>query len=417
MRVFLTTLGCRVNQAELDSFAQELIAAGHIPVSSPDAADVCVINTCAVTTESERKSRQRIRWMKRSNGDARMLVTGCYATLAPTSIRDIAIDLECVPNTEKPQLLGYLPQPDVVAEMCPTTYRGRTRAFVKVQDGCDNHCTYCITRIARGKSKSHTVREVINEVQNLVEKEYNEVILCGIDLGSYRDPGSGAKLTQLLSELIAQTPIERIRLSSLEPWSVTPDLLDMFTHERVCPSLHLPLQSGSKRILERMARKTSPEEYTELAIHAKSTIPDLSLSTDLITGFPDETDQDHSDTVDLVKRVGFSHIHVFPFSPRPGTAAANYPNRVENTLIRKRSSQLREIGKQQSEFFAETYLHQTLEILWESPTVIEDKCYWKGHSKNNILCLLRSDDDMRNRVTPAMAHKRKGSSLVVQLVS
>ncbi len=334
MKVYLGSIGCRLNQSEIETLARQLLASGHEVVSDPEYADKVVINTCAVTGEAAKDARKLTRRIHRRNPKAEILLTGCYATIAPDELSVINGAGRIVPNKEKDGLIHLIDpraneaatalyEREPVLRQFLTGATGNTRAFIKVQDGCDNRCTFCVTTIARGQGQSRRLGDVVSEIQALATAGYQEAVLTGVHLGSYgRDLGNGSDLSQLLKAILKRTDIPRLRLSSLEPWDVAPGLFELWADRRLLPHLHLPLQSGSDRILRRMARRTTRTLYRNLATTARENILDLNLSTDLIAGFPGETEADFADSLDFVSEMGFARLHVFNYSRRPGTAAA-----------------------------------------------------------------------------------------------
>ena len=281
MNVYLQSLGCRLNQSELDSLACRFVSAGHVVVSDPVLADVCLVNTCAVTAEAERKSRHRTRALARANPQARIAVLGCYATLSPRRCASLPGVAWVVSNDEKEQTL------DVVAPAAPISCREkeqnphfRTRAFVKVQDGCDNHCTYCIVRSLRGSGRSRPMADVIARMRSLVEDGCQEAVLTGVNLGAYgRDLGEANGLYALVETLLARTDLPRLRLSSLEPWDLDESFFSLWENPRLCRQLHLPLQSGCDETLRRMGRRITTSQFVGLVEAARATIPGNDLTT------------------------------------------------------------------------------------------------------------------------------------------
>jgi threonylcarbamoyladenosine tRNA methylthiotransferase MtaB len=401
--IYISSIGCRLNHSEMESLARQLAGHGHSLADSAAEAELCVLNTCAVTGEAERKSRQAARRLHRDNPRAQLVLTGCYATLCPA-----AAELPGAPwivgNEEKSRLAAVLglEAPEVV---CPVWQLpgGRTRAFVKVQDGCDNRCTYCITTIARGPSRSRPLREVITEIQALETAGYQEVVLTGVHLGSYRrDTGEcskGGSLTALVRAILSETGIRRLRLSSLEPWDLEPGFFSVWQESRLCRQLHLPLQSGSSSVLQRMGRQTTPQAYRALAESALTLIPELALTTDIIVGFPGETRDEFQATVDLVRDLDFARLHVFGYSPRPGTAAAQMATQVPGPVKAERGRLMRELGCQKQEAFQRRFLGQEMEVLWEARG--EDGFY-QGHTGNYLRVRAASGRSLRNTITPTL---------------
>ncbi len=399
--IYVSSIGCRLNRSEMESLARQLAGQGHTLADSVAEAELCVLNTCAVTCEAERKSRQAARRLHRDNPHAQLVLTGCYATLCPAAA-ELPGAPRIVGNQEKgrlPAVLG-LDGPEAVSPMWSLP-GGRTRAFVKVQDGCDNRCTYCVTTIARGPSRSRPLREVISEIQALETAGYQEVVLTGVHVGSYghdTGPASGrASLSMLVKAILSETGIRRLRLSSLEPWDLEPEFFSLWQEPRLCRQLHLPLQSGSSSVLRRMGRQTTAQAYGALAQRALILIPGLALTTDIIVGFPGETQAEFRATMDLVRDIDFARLHVFGYSPRPGTAAAQMTPQVPGSIKVQRGRLMRELGRQKQEAFQRRFLGQEMEVLWEARG--EDGFY-RGLTGNYLRVGTASDRQLRNTITP-----------------
>ncbi len=415
MRIYLDSIGCRLNQSEMESLARQLAGRGHTLASSPAKADRCILNTCSVTREAERKSRQAARRIRRANPDTQLLITGCYATLCPDQAAAVEGVTQVVANPQKQNILAIL-DPDQQSTERGACWRlpgGRTRAFVKVQDGCDNRCSYCITTIARGEGRTRPLADVVGEIQALESAGYQEVVLTGVHVGSYgRDrasrDGSGQSrapnLRRLIQTILSETGIPRLRLSSLEPWNLDSDLLDLWQNPRLCRQLHLPLQSGSASVLRRMGRRTTPEAYRWLAEAALDTIPDLALTTDIIVGFPGESDSEIEASLEFVRQLDFARLHVFGYSRRPGTRAAQMEGQLPRALVRKRSRLMRALGRQKQEAFLRRFLGRTMEVLWES-TVSDNgsRGLWRGHTGNYIQVTAdAAGERLWNSITPTL---------------
>ena len=408
-RIYLDSTGCRLNQSEMESLARQLAGQGRQIVAAPAQADLCILNTCAVTREAERKSRQMVRRVARAarhaNPDVQVLLTGCYATLSPAEMSALPGVSRVVNNVEKEKLLTIL-EPDGQAPAEPTWQLpdGRTRALVKVQDGCDNRCTFCVTTIARGPGRSRPPAEVLAEIQALQAAGYQEAVLTGVHLGSYGQERGGGKrqgttLQTLIQTILSQTSIPRLRLSSLEPWDLEPAFFELWQNPRLCRQLHLPLQSGSAGVLRRMGRRTMPGAYRALATAALDAIPDLALTTDLIVGFPGESEAEFEQSLAFVREIEFARLHVFGYSPRPGTAAARMEGQLPRSIIKERSKNMRELGTQKQELFLRRFLGRTLDVLWESPA---GENLWRGHTDNYIRVTAASPNGelLCNTITP-----------------
>ncbi len=385
MQVAFETLGCRLNEAESESWARLFHAQGAAIVPTPQA-DVVVLNTCAVTGEAMRKSRQTIRRLKRTNPTALLVVSGCYATLHPTeAAKALGVDL-VVLNRDKDQLVELtrrlLPAQPVMTEgrLFPPS---RQRAFIKVQDGCRHRCTFCIVTVARGEERSRPVDAIVDEIHQLRNEGIQEAVLSGVHLGGYGGD-LGLRLSELIDALLSKTDLPRLRLGSLEPWELEQDFFDLLRNPRMMPHLHLPLQSGSDAVLKRMARRCHSADFTQLVRQAKSYRPDLNLTTDIIVGFPGETEKDFDKTLDLAQEIGFAHIHIFPYSPRQGTAAAGFPDQVPDRIKKDRSRRLRQLAATLRRQALEGHLGHTQPVLLEQGREAEGRRIFSGYTPHYL---------------------------------
>ena len=375
MRVFLDTTGCRLNQSEIETLARQFRQAGHTVVMGPDEAELVVVNTCAVTREAARSSRNMIRRANRANAAAQIVATGCYAHLSPDVVGALPGVSQVVNNLDKDRLVPLLFQGgergepferEPVEREVAGGALGRTRAFVKAQDGCNNRCTFCVTTIARGPGRSRATAEIVAEIQALAEAGYREAVLTGVHLGSYgHDRGEKDGLQALVAAILTDTDMPRLRLSSLEPWDVSPAFFALWSNPRLCRHLHLPLQSGCDATLRRMARRTSQAAFRTLVREARSQIPELALSTDIIAGFPGETDAEFETSLAFVREMEFMKLHVFRYSPRAGTAAARFNDQVPEEVKKERSARLLALSDEGARRFAEAFVGRTLPVLWE----------------------------------------------------
>jgi threonylcarbamoyladenosine tRNA methylthiotransferase MtaB len=407
MRIRLDSIGCRLNIGEIEAMARSLAARGHTLVSQGDAADLCILNTCTVTAIASKKSRAFIRQLRRRNPAARVIATGCLAELEPDSLEALGVDL-VVGNDAKdalPDLLsdrGWLTQDGMTVDP-PASPGGRTRAFLKVQDGCDNRCTFCVVTIARGAGRSRQPDEVLEEVRSLVTLGYREVVLSGVHLGSYgHDRGRTRGLEDLVSAILAQTEVPRIRLSSLEPWDLYPAFFSIFSDPRVLPHLHLPLQSGCDATLQRMARKTTVRDFSHLLEAARTAVSDIAISTDVMVGFPGETEKEFASTVATVESLEFSRLHVFRYSRRQGTRAAAMPDQVPGPVASERSARMHDLGERLASVFRRRFVGRTMDVLWEDAERFGDRRRWSGLTGNYIRVLTETaaEIDLGNTVTP-----------------
>lgn len=374
MKIFFDMVGCRVNEAEMEAMAAEARSLHHDVSADGKAADWVVINTCTVTREAERDSRQKIRQAHARNPSARLAVTGCWATMEPERAAALPGVALVVPNAEKNQTIarilgGELASAGGAARLPRSGWRRRTRAYIKVQDGCDNACAYCITRLARGPLRSRSTGEVIEDILAAERSGAKEAVLAGVHLGTWgKDLGMDCGLEQLVESVLARTTIPRIRLSSLEPWDLRPEFFRLWQDPRLCPHLHLPLQSGCAATLRRMARRTTPDDFARIVDEARAAIPDLAITSDLMVGFPGESEAEFRESLDFVDSMSFTRLHVFRFSPRPGTAAARMQDTVPPQEIRRRAILARQTAERAAESFARSFLGHEMDVLWEADT-------------------------------------------------
>jgi threonylcarbamoyladenosine tRNA methylthiotransferase MtaB len=412
MKLYFDMVGCKVNQAEIESFAAEALARGHEITADAGDADLAVLNTCTVTGEAERDSRSRARAVAAANPAVRIALTGCWATLAPEPAGRLPRVEWVIPNAEKDGLIGRIlggespapgaPDPTPIGGVPRAPLQGRrhrTRAFIKVQDGCDNACAYCITRFARGAAHSRPAEDVVRELHAAERGGAQEAVLAGIHLGAWgSDRGEPPGLDRLLAEVLARTRIPRIRLSSLEPWDLRPEFFRLWEDPRLCPHLHLPLQSGCAATLRRMARRTTPAQYAALVEQARAAIPDLALTTDWMVGFPGESVSEFRESLAFVERMQFARIHVFHFSPRPGTPAEMMSSAVPSAEFRRRMRAAQADARAAAEAFARRFVGREMDVLWNAePSGGE----WRGLTGNYLEVRMRSETRMGNTISRA----------------
>jgi threonylcarbamoyladenosine tRNA methylthiotransferase MtaB len=414
MNIYLDTVGCRLNQSEIDSFANQIVLLGHTVLNSPQDADVAILNTCAVTSAAVSDSRQKIRNL-RQQGVKEIIVTGCWSTIFPDEVISLEGVSRVIPNQGKDYLIPSVFQTasesydlEPIVRYPEPGLRFRTRALIKVQDGCDNHCTFCITRLARGRGRSRPLQKIFSDIQlqtylsGQVTSSAKEIVLTGVHLGSWgQDLIPKRHLGDLIQSILDQFDIPRLRLSSLEPWDLSSDFFELWKDPRLCRQLHLPLQSGSESTLRRMVRRTSPGSFSSLVAAARQVIPDIAITTDLIAGFPGETDQEFEETLQFVREMNFSGGHVFTFSPRPGTAAARLPDQVPFPIRKERNARLRQILEASASSFQSRFIGQTLNVLWESTTTLgPDGWHLNGLTDNYLRIHTTSSQYLWNQITP-----------------
>jgi threonylcarbamoyladenosine tRNA methylthiotransferase MtaB len=393
MKVHLRTLGCRLNQSEIDSMARQFRGQGHEIVDDPALADQVIVNTCAVTQDATRGSRHAIRDLNRSNTTAQITVTGCYAQISPDEIAVLPGVARVIDNMMKDKLVeaitGEPIQPydiEPISRDNKLGAYGRTRAFVKVQDGCDNACTFCVTTIARGAGRSRPLNEIVSEIRYLHTIGYQEAVITGVQLGSYgHDLGVAEGLVSLVKIILAETDIPRLRLSSLEPWDLSTDFFRLWENPRLCRHLHLPLQSGCDATLKRMLRRTNQQKYSALIQAARHQAPDMRITTDIIAGFPGETDAEFAESEAFIQQMDFAGLHVFRYSKRPGTAAAQMRGHLAEDIKKERSARLIVWSGEAENRYAQQFVGQLLPVLWEHVSgATEDGFMNVGYTDNYI---------------------------------
>lgn len=404
MKVFLDMVGCRLNQAEIEQMSRQFRAQGHEIIGAAAEADLVVINTCAVTNEAAADSRQKIRQAARA-GAREVIPTGCWTSLTPSEALALPGVRRVVTNDRKDFLVAdALGLPDETFDREPLArevlpgLRQRTRAFIKVQDGCDNRCTFCITTVARGNSRSRPAAEVIADIQSALAGGAQEIVLTGVHLGAWGQD-FGTHLRDLVRLILTETDTPRLRLSSLEPWDLDADFFALWADTRLMPHLHLPLQSGSAATLKRMLRKTTPDSFRALVAAARQVIPDVAITTDIITGFPGETDDEFAETLDFVCEIGFAGGHVFTYSARPGTPAARMKNHVPHDIRKRRNAVLRNAFAEMGEHYRMGFIGQTLPVLWEAASErTEDGWRMEGLTGNYIRVSATAPEPRWNRM-------------------
>jgi threonylcarbamoyladenosine tRNA methylthiotransferase MtaB len=396
--IALDTVGCKLNQAESQLFARQFAEAGYRLVPADNGADVYILNSCTVTHVADSKCRKLLGQARRRNPDALVVAVGCYVERARQELARLkSVDL-VLDNRQKTNLLsrleqsGYLSRPATAAR--DANADTRTRAFVKVQDGCNNFCTYCIVPSVRGRESSLPADGVISEIKQRVADGDKEIVLTGTEIGAYNQSGVG--LAGLLKRILEETGVARLRLSSLQPQEITPELLALWADERLCRHFHLSLQSGSDTVLKRMGRRYHTADYRRAVALIREAVPDVAVTTDIIVGFPGETDDEFEASYSFAQQMHFARIHVFPYSPRPGTKAATMPSQVDDKVKRERSRRMLALGRAGVRNFKRQFLGETVMVLWEQET-----CgVWSGLTDNYIRVFTKSKRDLTNKLVP-----------------
>ena len=412
-KVAFYTLGCKVNQYETEAMLELFEKEGYEKAETEDYADVYVINTCTVTHMSDRKSRQYIRRMKKKNPDAIIAVVGCYSQVSPEEIlsidevnlvmgtndrKKIVEEVKKIDASRKVSTVDDIMKVKAFEEIEINKTNGKTRAFLKIQDGCDRYCSYCIIPYARGRVRSRDLESIVKEVENLAANGYKEVVLTGIHVASYGKDikDSDIKLLDVIKQINDIEGIERIRLSSVEPILFTDEFVEaVSTMDKVCPHYHLSLQSGCDETLKRMKRRYTTEEYKAIVDRLRAAIPNVSITTDVIVGFPGETNEEFDKTYEFLKDIELTHMHVFKYSPRKGTPAATMENQVDPSTKHDRSEKLLQLNEENFNKFGQKMLGKEFNVLFEQK--VGDNKY-EGLTENYVKVIVESDNDISEQI-------------------
>ena len=407
----ILTLGCKVNQYESEAMSEIFEKRGYREVGNDEFSDVYIVNTCTVTNLSDRKSRQFIRKSKKKNPDSVVAVVGCYSQVSPEEVKNIeGVDV-VIGTTERNKIVDLIEESKEshekinivkdlknVREFANTTNfdsNNRTRAYMKVQDGCNRFCTYCIIPFARGPIRSRTIEDSVREARTLADRGFKEIVLTGIHIGSFGMDMGDMRLIDLIESIAEVDGIERIRLSSVEPIIITDEFMERAVKTgKLCDHFHLSLQSGSNNILKAMNRRYTREEYIEKANIIRKYMPHAGLTTDIIVGFPGESEEDFQDSMSLVREVGFSRIHVFKYSKRKNTKAAVMKNQIDGKVKKERSEKLIALGEEYQEIFERENMKTPQSVLFEEEH--EDQYY--GYTTNYIRVKAKSEVDLKNKI-------------------
>ncbi|MCX7614326.1 MAG: tRNA (N(6)-L-threonylcarbamoyladenosine(37)-C(2))-methylthiotransferase MtaB [Clostridiales bacterium] len=409
MRVSFYTLGCKVNQAEAGSLQRLFLQQGHSVVSFEPGADLYVVTTCTVTALSDKKCRQVIRRVRRENPNAIIAVCGCYSQTKPDEVASLGADIVCGVTDRKnivslaeefyikhepKKLVSDVSHYRVFEPLSADSNQGRTRALLKIQDGCDNFCTYCIIPYVRGRSRSLSPDDVLLEAKRLREEGFQEIVITGIEISSYgKDLHEKPALYDLIQRILAELPDVRIRLGSLEPRTIDDQFCNALSgYKNFCPHFHLSLQSGSDTVLKQMGRKYRSKDYLEAVNRLYSAFPGCAVTTDLIVGFPFETQEDFQNSLSLIKDCSLFMVHVFPYSKRLGTKAAELENQISKIVKEQRAREAGAVAKELKNTFLKAQVGKVDEILFES----EDYPFSIGHTKNYCPVRVKSSENLRN---------------------
>ena len=418
-RASLHTLGCRLNQSETNLLAEKLTDAGYELVPFGDAADLAIINTCTVTHEADAKSRKLVRQFIRANPEAYTAVIGCYAQMGAKALAEIpGVDL-IIGNQEKLNVLDYVAagkneQALIVRDRIDRddfeiAFSGvgvplHRRANLKIQDGCDFMCSFCVIPFARGRARSRAMENLLGEARSLVERGAKELVLTGVNIGTYA--WEGQTVLDVIAALNEIPGVERIRISSIEPTTIPDELFTWMRdpQHRLLPYLHVPLQSGSDRVLELMRRRYRRAEYIEFIQRAHAAVPGIGLGTDILVGFPGETEADFADTLAVLEETPLFYAHVFKYSERAGTASARMAERPDVVAANTRSARLRKASAEKTRQFAEAQVGQVLPVLFEQP----EQGFWTGYTENYLRVAAASNEDLENQIVPVRLESVQG---------
>ena len=399
-RFRLATLGCRTNQYETQALRDQLLHLGYEEATEGEKADLCIVNTCTVTESADRSSRHQVRQLIKQNEGAEVVVTGCFADRRPDLIEKIGGVSKVVTNKAKEQLIADLFPDENVPEFSIKNFEAHTRAFVKVQDGCNSYCTYCIIPYVRGRSRSKKIVDVVREVEGLVASGFKEVVITGINVGDFEEG-----LANLMRAVDQVEGLERLRLSSIDPDEVDEELMEVVLNgKRTCHSFHIVLQSGSNVVLKRMNRKYTRQMFFETIEKLRRAVPDFTFTTDVIVGFPGETERDFEETLEVMREVQFAKVHMFPFSRRERTRAASYPNQVPPEVMDERKARLLQLAEEQSYALRERYVGRNLSVLTENRK--------SGHTENFLNVLLPEGNYASNQLIDLKMVKNTPEGLV-----
>ena len=426
--VAFITLGCKVNQYETNSMAQKFINKGYKVIDATQKADIYIINTCTVTNISDRKSRQMLRRVKSLNKNAIVVACGCYVQVAKQEVEKIEeIDLilgnnekkdivqiieNYEKNQEKEEIVEDVMHQKEYVELGDTTYTEKTRAVIKIQDGCDRFCTYCIIPYARGRVRSRKPENILSEIEKIAQEGIKEVVITGIHVASYgKDFKEKYELIDLLEEINKIRGIERIRLGSIEPLLITDEFINRLSKlEKVCHHFHLSLQSGCDETLKRMNRRYSIKQFEEIVKKLREYDNDVILTTDIIVGFPGESEEEFETTYKFLEKIKFYKMHIFKYSQRKGTKAAKMDNQVDGKIKEERSQKLIELSNINQMEYNKKYVGKEVEILFEE----EKNGYYQGHTKNYILAYMKSDANIENQIIKAICTKSSNDHIIVE---
>lgn len=412
----VVTLGCRTNQYESQAYTDQLSTLGYFEAKEGETADLCIVNTCTVTESADSSSRYQIRHLARQNPGAKIVVTGCLAERVPQEIEQIPNVSHVVSNLKKESLLSVV-FPDVeIPEFSIQQFAAHTRAFVKVQDGCNSFCTYCIVPYVRGRSRSKRLEDILREIETLIRNGYKEIVLTGINIGDFDGaPVEGEEKVTLaaLVRAVDQVPgLERLRVSSIDPDEVDDHLMDAIINgKKTCHSMHIVLQSGSNVVLKRMNRKYTRQIFLETVERLRQASPDFTFTTDVIVGFPGETEADFQDTLQVIQDVKFAKVHMFPYSERKRTRAALFSNKISSEVIQKRKQIVLRLAEKVAFDLRERYVGRTMKVLVEAEEKLQPG-FFSGHTENFLAVSIPAENVKSNDIVEVVLQSNAPDSLI-----
>jgi len=414
MRIAIHTLGCKLNQAESELLARQFIREGHNIVSG-EQADIHIINTCTVTHIADRKSRHLVRMWGKRDPQALIVATGCYAQRAPEDLSGVGAGL-VVNNEQKMQLPAMVQNKRLARDSAAvdTNNVSRIRSFIKIQDGCNDACAYCIVPQVRGTEHSLPPEDIINEVEARIADGYKEIVFTGTKVGNYNH--KDVNLAQLIERVLQIRGLQRLHISSLQPQDISPELLELWRDTRLCRHFHLALQSGSSGVLKRMRRSYSVDDYSRTVSSIRRTVLDVAITTDIMVGFPGETNEEFEAGYRFCKEMGFAAIHVFTYSARPGTSAAPMREQISDEIKKQRSQRMLRLAKDGADRFNERFIGKELTVLWENRVKPGSDIY-SGLSHNYIRTFTRSSRQLDNCLNVATASRLDKEGLWVKIKS
>ena len=415
--VFIETHGCKLNQADTQELARRFVKSGYRVTHEREGADVYIVNTCTVTHVADGKARQALRAARRRQPSALVVATGCYAQRNSKGLLQMPeVDL-VVGNKGKDTLVESITTTMPKVKLVPKVYDQtlininsghKARAMLKIQEGCDQVCAYCIVPKVRGRERSVPPEILVKQIETLVREGHREVVLTGTQLGSYGFDIPGASLTALLTRILEETDLPRLRVSSIQPQELNENLLSLWNNSRLCPHFHIPLQSGSEKILQQMRRKYTPQRYKQSVAKVRDLVPNAAITTDVIIGFPGETDDLFEESRLLCEETSFANLHVFPYSSRPGTSAAYFAGAISNEAKRVRMKVMLDLARKQAQQYRYSILGTTRPVLWEKMVEENGSQIWSGLTDSYIRVATKNDLPLRNQITPILLEHVEG---------